>query len=221
MRLLVADPYPVVGEAVGRRIDREPDVEVVGWVSDVASAERRAGLAPQPDVVLADLGLPDAPPLEITRRLRQCQPELRVVFMIDRPCPVQAQLARRAGADGLVVKSDCLADIRQVLRAVLAGLNCFADAHGPAPAPSLSRGDSRKTEPTRAALRARLETLSDREHEVLICIARGYRRAAIARQLHIAGATVAAHTRNLHQKLDARNRLELMRLAVVSGLVPP
>lgn len=216
MRLLVADRCPVVGEAIGRRMGREPEVEVVGWASDAASTERRARLAPQPDVVLADLGLPDAPPLEIARRLRQCQPDLRVVFMIDRPCPVQAQLARRAGADGLVVKSDCLEGVRQALRAVLAGSSGFADTHAAA-----SRGDGRQIEPTSAALQARLEALSDREHDVLICIARGYRRAAIARQLHIAGPTVAAHIRNLHQKLDARNRLELMRLAVLSGLVPP
>ncbi len=236
IRVLLADRHPVVGEALGRRIDQEADVEVLGWFTGSAAAARRIGERPSPDVVLADVNLPDASPLATARRMRNQLPGVRVVFMTDRYRPGQLHLIRRAHADGLVLKSEPLDRLREALHTVVSGGTAFqggavdfgpsihgemVGAAGSTPvAAACTAGQADAALPADTVLDERLEQLTDREFEVLTCIARGFSRAAIADQLEVADATAATHARNLMQKLRMHDRVDLTRLALGAGLAP-
>ena len=231
IRVLLADRHPVVGEALGRRMDQEADVEVLGWFSGSAAAARRTGERPSPDVILADVNLPDASPLAIARQMREQLPQVRVLFMADRYRPGQLDLVRRANADGLVFKSDTLDRLREALHTVVSGGTAFQSGpstHGEpvgaagsttaAVVSTVAQADAALS--AYAVLHERLEQLTDREFEVLTCIARGFSRAAIAAQLGVAEATAATHARNLMQKLRMHDRVDLTRLALGAGLAP-
>jgi DNA-binding NarL/FixJ family response regulator len=197
-------------------LQTEPDIEVVGEAADgeVALAQARAL---HPDVVLMDIRMPRMDGVEATRRLGELDDPPRVLVLTTYDLDEYVVESLRAGASGFLLKDVPADDLVDAVRVVHRGeavvapritrrlLDRFArqlPAAGTAPAPPLP-------------------TLTEREHQVLLLVARGLSNAEIAAELVLGETTVKTHVSNVLMKLGLRDRVQAVVLAYERGLVTP
>ena len=120
IRVLLADDQRVVREGLAMLLQLLPGVEVVGSASDGDEAVALAGRL-HPDVVLMDLGMPHCDGVEATRRLRECQPGVKVIVLTTYADDRSVVEALRAGARGFLTKDAGADQIEQALQAVARG----------------------------------------------------------------------------------------------------
>jgi two-component system response regulator NreC len=180
-------------------------------VGEAASVAEAISSQTQPDVIVADLVLPDERGSEVVRRLRERYQDSAVVVltMVDNPTDVQLCLA--AGARGYLLKETASAELVDAVRKVAAGEDYLQ--------PSLGAALAKWREaPGRVHARA-IDDLTPRELEVLRLIALGHTNAEIATMLYVSVRTVENHRASVMRKLGLRTRAELVRHATESGLV--
>jgi len=203
VRVLVADDHQLMREGTAALLGADDRVEVVGLARDgreaLALAERRA-----PDVVLLDLNMPEVDGLEACARLREGGgPEVLMLTVSDEEPDLYAAL--RVGAAGYLTKDVPPAELIEAVLAVARGEPRIAPSMASRMLADLGRGAAPPEDP--------LETLTDREREVLALIAEGLRNREIADRLVISEPTVKTHVRHVLEKLRIRNRAEAAAFA--------
>ena len=207
IRVLIVDDHAVVRTGFRLLLDREEDIEVVGEAGDGDAGVRAARLE-KPDVVLLDVVMPGR---DGTRRLREV---------------VEA-------SKGRVLMLSMQDDPSYVREAFAAGQAATCSRRPPTRSSSRRCGRSRRggryVHPTlgarlaqaevEAARRAASDPLSDREREVLRLLALGHTNQEIAKQLFISVRTAETHRAHIMQKLGLGTRAELVRYALVNGLL--
>ena len=188
-RVLLADDHGLLLEAFTRLL--EPEFTVVGRAVD-GRALVHAALELRPDVVVADVSMPELNGLEAGRQIRQALPQVRLVFLTVNEDPELAAEAFRVGASGFVVKSSAASELSQAIRDALAGRRYLT--------PRVAGGDLRAL-PAPAAPGSPLNRLSPREREVLQLVAEGRSMKEIGARLGITTRTVAFHKYRLMDKL--------------------
>jgi two-component system NarL family response regulator len=180
-------------------------LEVVGLASDgrqaLELAERR-----RPDVVLLDLNMPELGGLEACAVLRERDPAPEVLMLTVSEEEPDLYAALRVGASGYLLKDVAPSELIEAVLAVARG--------EPRIAPEMaSRMLSELAGGADAPPRDPLESLSDREREVLALMADGLRNREIAERLVISETTVKTHVRHVLEKLRLRNRAEAAAFA--------
>jgi two-component system response regulator NreC len=206
--VVLMDDHVVVREGLRALLERQDGMDVLGEAGSVGEA---IGLDVQPDVVVADLILPDERGAEVVRRLKARHPAaaILVLTMVDNPTDVQMCLA--AGASGYLLKETASTELVDAVRRVAAGADYLQPSLGAALA---------KWQETPGRLRARgIDDLSEREREVLRLIALGHTNAEIAAMLFVSLRTVENHRASVMRKLGLRTRAELVRQATEAGFV--
>jgi DNA-binding NarL/FixJ family response regulator len=160
--------------------------------------------AHSPDVVLMDLRMPRVDGITATRRLRARAHPPEVIVLTTFDADENVLRALRAGASGFLLKDSPPGQIAEAIRRVAAG--------DPILSPKITR---RLMDRAGAQERARLalRTLSPREHEVVLAIARGRTNAEIAAELYMSVPTVKAHITHILTKLQLGNRTQIALLA--------
>jgi DNA-binding NarL/FixJ family response regulator len=120
VRVLVVDDYAPWHGFVSTTLQTQPELEIVGQVSDGLEAVQKAQQL-QPDLILLDVGLPTLNGIEAARRIRQCAPKSRILFVSENRSPDVAQAALDNGGGGYVVKSDAAGELLPAVKAVLEG----------------------------------------------------------------------------------------------------
>jgi len=213
IRVLVADDQDLIRDGLASILSRQDDLEVVGTAADGSEAVRVARES-RPDVTLMDIRMPGTDGLEATRQLMSDQPPpTRVVVLTTFDEDDLVIAALRLGACGFLLKDLPRHDLVAAVRAVHAGDLRLAPA---ITRRLVERQLRRGLDPDRAQALGRL---SDRETEVLRSIARGSTNAEIAAELFLSESTVKTHVGHLLQKLDVRDRVQLVILAYDAGLV--
>jgi DNA-binding NarL/FixJ family response regulator len=215
IRVVVADDQRVVREGLVLLLGLLPGIEVVGAGAD---GEEAVALAARlhPDVVLMDLRMPRLDGVEATARLRERDPQVKVIALTTYADDRSVVEALRAGARGYLTKDAGAEEIRQALEAVVRGQGAIdpavqrhlldALAGGPAargPAPALPDG------------------LTPREAEVLSLVADGLTNAEIAERLVVSEATVKSHINHLFAKTGVRDRAQAVAYAYRHRLASP
>ncbi|OZM71379.1 DNA-binding response regulator [Amycolatopsis antarctica] len=192
----------------------QEDVEIVGEAADGAEAVALAERL-RPDVVLMDVRMPVLDGVEATKRIVDAG-TARVLVMTTFDLDSYVYAALRGGASGFLLKDTPPAHLVSALRSVAAG-----DA---VVSPSVTRrlldrfvGSSGG--PVRDP--ASLKVLTEREHEVLVLVARGLSNSEIAQELFLSEATVKTHVGRILAKLDLRDRVQAVVLAYETGLARP
>ena len=185
----------------------DADLEIVGEAADGAEAVRLAGEL-KPDVVLMDLVMPGMDGIAATRAIRRQLPEVEVVALTSFLEDASVVGAVRAGAIGYLLKDTQADELCRAIRAAAAGQVQLS----PQAAARLMRELKTPANPSAAAL-------SERETEVLRCLARGQSNKEIAAHLRIGETTVKTHVSNVLAKLGLASRTQAALYAVQSGLL--
>jgi DNA-binding NarL/FixJ family response regulator len=215
IRVLVADDQALVRGSFRLLVDTAPDLEVVGEAATGAEAVEIAARE-KPDVLLMDIRMPEMDGIEATRQITGSGPtaDVRVLILTTFDLDEYVYAALRAGASGFLLKDTPPADLLAAIRVIAAGDALLA----PAITRRLIAEFARRPEPGRQPA-ATLDSVTDREREVLTLIARGLSNAEIARALHVTMATAKTHVGRLLAKLGARDRAQLVIVAYETGLV--
>jgi two-component system, NarL family, response regulator NreC len=209
-RVLLADDHAVIRSGLRALLSGTPDLVVVGEACDGAETLRLAAeLAP--DVVVLDVSMPDLNGIEVTRRLLQQQPALRVLILTMHEDGGLLQEAIRAGAAGYVVKRAAEAEIVFAVRAVLRG-DLYVH-------PAMTRSLLCDKQPTPTARRPHVPPLTPREVDVLRLIARGCTNRQVAERLKLSVRTAECHRASLNDKLGLTSRVELVSYAQANRLL--
>ncbi|WP_269305041.1 response regulator [Aeromicrobium sp. HA] len=217
IRVALVDDQQMVRAGFRMLVDSQDDLMVVGEAGDGEEALRLLAEV-EADVVLMDVRMPRLDGVEATRRLAPGDEGPRVIVLTTFDLDEYAFAALRAGASAFLLKDAAPPDLLAAIRAVHAG-----DA---VVAPSTTRRllDHFLTAPTAprasgAAADRRLESVTEREREVLGLIARGLSNPEIAADLVVSEATVKTHVSRLLAKTGSRDRVHLVLLAFEAGLV--
>ncbi len=215
LRVLVADDQELV-RAGFRLILEASGLVVVGEAADGAAAVELAG-AECPDVVLMDIRMPVMDGLAATRQLTAAgQGAPKVVILTTFDLDDYVYEALRSGASGFLLKDAPRADLIAAVRVAAAGDALLA--------PSVTRRliEAFAARPAAAApAPSRLASLTPRERDILLRVARGRSNAEIAADLVVSEATVKTHVAHLLAKLGLRDRVQAVILAYETGAVTP
>lgn len=204
-RILIVDDHPMMRQGLRQLIEDEPDLEAVGEAETAAQALQLAcGL--KPDLVLADITLPDKNGIELIKDIQAMEPGLAVLVISMHDESLYAERVLRAGGRGYIMKQEGGKKLMDAMRQVLAGQIYVSSAMS---ARILEVFSGRRTE--RDSPMARL---TDRELEVFQLIGAGKSTREIAAQLHLSGKTVEVHRANIKSKLGLKTAPELIRAAV-------
>jgi len=202
-RVVLVDDDALVRSGLTLILGGDADLEVVATASDglealdVVARER-------PDVVLMDIRMPRLDGIEATRRLRSV-PDARVIVLTTFDADDMIVEALRAGAAGFLLKDTPPDRLVAAVRAAAAGEPTLS----PRVAEQLIAQVTDRSAPDgRRAAAARLETLTGRERDVALAVARGLSNAEIAAELYMSVPTVKTHVSRILTKLDAANRVQ-------------
>ncbi|GAB7038602.1 MULTISPECIES: response regulator transcription factor [Catenuloplanes] len=194
LRLLIAEDVELVAEAFEALLSTEPAFTVVARVGrgdQVLPAVQRH----RPDVALLDVDMPGATGIEAARLVTDAHPECRVILLTALPGSGHLHRALTAGASGYLVKATTGARLIDAIKNVAAGTIVID--------PQLAAD----------ALRSGPNVLSAREQEILRLVDRGLSSRAIAAELFLSHGTVRNYLSTVMSKLDARSRVEAVRIA--------
>jgi DNA-binding NarL/FixJ family response regulator len=208
---MVVDDHPMWRDAVARDL-ADAGFEVVAALGEGASALRVIGAA-QPDVVVADLRLPDISGVEVTRGVLAARPAARVLILSASGEQQDVLDAVKAGAAGYILKSASRAEFLDAVRRTAAGDAVFTPGLA-----GLVLGEFRRLAASPATGGQHAPQLTDREAEVLRMVATGLSYKQIAERLVLSHRTVQNHVQNTLTKLHLHNRVELVRYAIEHGL---
>jgi DNA-binding NarL/FixJ family response regulator len=215
IRVVIADDQTMVRAGFRSLLNEEPGIEVVGEASDGEQAVH-AVRRHDPDVALVDIRMPNVDGLEATRRIVAAGAGTKILILTTFDLDEYVYEGLRAGASGFLLKD---ASPEQLIAAI----HVIADGDAVL-APSVTRRvveAFHQLPARRDDLEARLATLTPREREVLVLLARGASNTAIAEHLVVSHATAKTHVRNVLAKLDLRDRVHAVVFAYESGLVRP
>ncbi|MCU1354665.1 MAG: putative NarL family two-component response regulator [Acidimicrobiales bacterium] len=232
VRVVVVDDQALVRAGFRMILEAEPGIDVVGEAADGIEAVELVQRA-MPDVVLMDIRMPRLDGVEATARIVDASdasdasdtagtdgtdgttpPKVLILTTFDLDEYVFAAL--RAGASGFLLKDTPAEALVEAVKVIAAG-DALLD-------PSITRRVIEQfagsTPPPRAA-EIDLSSLTEREQEVLVLMARGLSNTEIATELYLGESTVKTHVGRVLMKLQLRDRVQAVVLAYESGLVQP
>ncbi len=218
IRVLLVDDQALLRKGFRLILEEEPGIEVVGEASDGDEAVTLTAEL-QPDVVLMDVRMPGMDGIEATSHIARSGSSARVLILTTFDLDEYAFAGLRAGASGFLLKDVPPAGLVAAIEVVARGdavvspritrrlLDTFAQQ-----LPGIDVDLDRTTE---------LDTLTEREREVLIEVAEGHSNAEIADHLFVSEATVKSHVGKILTKLGLRDRVQAAVFAFQVGLVKP
>jgi DNA-binding NarL/FixJ family response regulator len=215
IRAALVDDQAIVRAGLARILSPVDGFEVVAELADGQQAiEQLPGL--RPDVVLMDVRMPALDGIAATEYLRGLDDPLNILVLTTFGEDEVLWGAVEAGAAGFVLKDSSAEDLIAAVRAVAGGGAWF----DPGVAPRMLDRYRLVVAPS-ARDAARLDLLTEREHDVLRLMARGATNAEIAAALYVAEATVKTHVGSIFGKLGVRDRAAAIVFAYDHGVVAP
>jgi len=203
-RIFLVDDHPIFRQGLVRLINDEEDLEVCGEAGTAAQA-LDALRHTAADAVVVDISLPGADGIELVKHLRTEHPHIPILVISAHDERVYAMRALRAGAFGYLMKQEGHQTLIPALRRILTGKVWVSDSYGEQIIYKVARGAEDGASP--------LDSLSDRELEVLRHVGEGKSSNQIAEALHLSVKTVETHRLHVKEKLDLQTSAELVRFA--------
>lgn len=207
IRVLVVDDHQIFRDGIVSLLHCNKRIDVVGVASD---GDELMALLPSllPDVVLLDISMPGKTGIELISDIRNLLPHPKVLLLSMHTHDEYVHSAIKAGANGFLDKQNTSADeLGKAIVEVNNGMDYFSGSI----VSSIKQGYLQASVPPP---QAEVSTLSKREMEILQLVVEGFSNAEIAEKLFIALRTVETHKSNILQKLNLKNSVELVRIAI-------
>ncbi|MBB3329644.1 two-component system nitrate/nitrite response regulator NarL [Halomonas campaniensis] len=208
--ILIIDDHPLLRRGVSQLLELEEDMALIGEAGEPAEGIRLA-LALDPDMVLLDLNMPGMNGIETLKRLREEGFAGRVVMFTVSDHEEDVVDALQAGADGYLLKDMDPDEMIRQLRQASLGRMVISESLTALLAGALRSQRSQPAAPD-------IQSLTQREREILRELAGGLSNKMIARKLDITEGTVKVHVKHLLKKLNLRSRVEAAVWAVQEGI---
>jgi DNA-binding NarL/FixJ family response regulator len=205
-QILIVDCHPMMRQGLARLIDRQPDLAACAEAATAAQALKRIS-ADKPDLVLADIALPDRSGLELIKELRALHPRMPLLVVSTLDESLYAERVLRAGGGGYIMKQEGGRMLLRAIRQVLGGRIYVSETMS---AKILQIFAGHRTDVAQSPV----ERLSDREFEVFQLVGQGKPTRAIAGHLHLSVKTVEAHRANIKHKLKLKPADDLAGYAI-------
>jgi DNA-binding NarL/FixJ family response regulator len=199
LNVLVADDHAMVREGLKLLLSTIDDLTVLAEAADATEVLSQLD-AFEIDLLVLDLGMPGVDGVQFISHLRLSRPRLRILVVTASVDPDTRQAAIAAGADGFLTKHGDSTEIARAIAAIRAGKHYVSENADTSPEAISSL------------------TLTRREREMLVHVARGFTTPDIARQLGISPLTARKHRENLMRKLDIHTSAGLAAFAVRLGI---
>lgn len=211
-QIFIVEDHRLFREGLKAMLSPNPEYEIAGEAEDGLEAVRLIRKT-KPDLVLLDLSMPRVSGFSVLREIKAAMPEVKILVLSIHESDEYVLQAFEAKADGYAVKDSSREELRVAIRSVLDGKKYIS----PGVAGSVLEGyiDGRKTLKRRSAL----DTVTQREKEVLKLLGEGHQNKEIADLLNISVKTVEKHRSNLMTKLDLHNAAALTAFAFEHGLI--
>ena len=208
IRVFIADDHAIVRKGIRAVLEIVPDIDVVGEAENGREAVAQVE-ALRPDVVLMDLVMPEMDGIEAIRRIKDRQPEARILVLTTFAGEDKIFPAVKAGALGYHLKDSRPEELAQAIRQVYRGESSLHPVIARKVLEELSRPSERPPTP---------DPLTQREVEVLRLVAQGLENREIAERLVISEATVRTHVSNITGKLHVASRTQAALYALREGI---
>jgi len=217
IKVLIVDDQALVRTGFRMILDAEDDLEVTGEAADGLEA-MAAAKRTRPDVILMDVRMPNMNGIEATRQLvdKDDVEPIRVLILTTFDLDEYVYDALRAGASGFLLKDAPPEELVRAVRVVQQGDALIAPSITKRLIEEISQRPAQQGAPPEA-----LETLTQRELQVLQLMARGLSNHEIAQELFVSDTTVKTHVGRVLMKLGLRDRVQAVVLAYESGVVRP
>jgi len=219
IRVLIVDDQELIRTGFEMILNTEPDIEVVATCDDGINAVE-AVIRWRPDVVLMDIRMPKLDGIAATRQIHErdsdTEPAPKVLILTTFDLDEYVFDALRAGASGFLLKDTPADTLVEGVRIVAGGDSLLSPA---VTRRLIEQFTSGRTGVTIAP--PELKELTEREHEVLLCVAQGMSNAEVGEELFVSETTVKTHVSRVLSKLGVRDRVQAVVLAYESGIVQP
>ncbi len=210
VRVLLVDDHAILREGLRALLSIQPDIEVIGEAKNGEEAIQKVESL-EPDIVLMDIAMPGINGLEATQLICQQFPKSRVIILSQHEDRQYVVPLLQAGASGYILKRAIGDDLYSAIRKVSLG-ETYLD-------PSLNTMIVEEIRQPLSSHPSLPDPLTQRELEVLKYIVHGSSNSQIAVKLSLSTKTVEWHRSNLMNKLDTHNVADLVRYALVHGLI--
>jgi len=207
-RVLLADDHRMVAEGLKSLL--APEFDLVGVVEDGRALVEEAKRL-RPDVIVADISMPQLNGIEAMAQLKEHDKEVKVVFLTMHQEVAYARRALDAGASGYVLKHSAPAELVAAIRAALEGKTFVT--------PSLAGEVLVDMSKEPAGARDPVASLTPRQRQILQLLAEGRSAKEIGDELGISSRTVEFHKYQLMEALDIHTSAELIHFAIKHGIV--
>jgi DNA-binding NarL/FixJ family response regulator len=205
-RILIVDDHPMMRQGLAQLVNNEPDLSVA-WEAGTAGQAPDVVSTQKPDLVLADISLPDKNGLELIKDIHALSPEASVLVVSMHDETLYAERVLRAGGRGYIMKQQGGKKLMEAIRQVLSGQIYVSEKMS---AKILEIFSGRRS----GSSGSPVGRLSDREFEVFQLIGEGKGTRDIADKLHLSVKTVEVHRANIKEKLNLKTATDLVRYAV-------
>ncbi|MEZ4923161.1 MAG: response regulator transcription factor [Crocinitomicaceae bacterium] len=212
-RILLVDDHQLIIDGLKGFFENHQNYKVVGEANNGSDAIRLAGVL-EPDVILMDIEMPEVSGIQACEEIKRNNSSCKVIIVsMHQEKELIKKLVER-GADGYLLKNSSKDEVLKAIEAVLKGQPYFSQDV------TLSLLDKNgNKQPSFSGNTTELESLTEREIEILKLVAEGLTNKEIGEELFISHRTVDTHRTNLMKKLDVNNVAGLIRFAMKNGLV--
>jgi two-component system, NarL family, response regulator NreC len=214
IRVLIVDDHAVLRAGLQLLINSQDDMQAVGEASDGMEAVAQV-MHLKPDVVILDLEMVGQAGIPTIRQIRNGCPQTRILVLTMYGDHAYLRLALEAGANGYVVKSAAHTELLSATREVAQGKTFVDRSFNPHAVLETIKPKPYKTRETSGSL----NLLSPREREVFNFLVQGFTNPQIATQLEISVKSAETYRSRLMDKLNLRNRADVVRFALAHGLL--
>jgi two-component system, NarL family, response regulator LiaR len=205
IKILLVDDHAVVRSGLAKFLLVNKDLELAGEASDGAEAVQRVALH-SPDIVLMDLMMPEVDGITAMREIHQKHPLVKVFVLTSFAEQNLVQGALQAGAIGYLQKNVTAVELGNAIRSAYAGKMTLSPEAAQVLAQSVAQPQIHG------------EKLTERERDVLQCMADGLNNNEIAERLIVSLGTVKFHISNIFRKLGVDSRVEAVKVAIEQKL---
>ena len=203
--VLLADDHAVVRKGIRDFLEEDSSLQVIAEAGDGAEAWAML-IQQQPHVAVLDIRMPHISGIELTRRIKEHYPQVRVLILTAYDDEPYILALLRAGADGYILKTAGSSELLAAVKQVHAGKDFIDATIAPTVIANLVKPPP-------------VEQLSERELEVVRGVAKGWTNREIAHHLGISDRTVQGHLANIFTKLHVASRTELVTAALQQRLI--